>query len=363
MTHKEHLFSEFEPVSTQKWIQTIEKALKGKAIDSLNWEVEKDLQISPLHRAEDTAPQQVFFAHSKDNDWRICEEIFVRTAMSCNRGNKLMLSALNYGANTLIINLEFLPSIADFAILLNNIQLDLVSVHFKGHSLNTSPLAFLQQLAQTPYTLKLDGCCDFGEISDSDFMACLDFSSKAIPKLKLITIAIPNATTKSLSQALYSASLWIDKLTAKGQTIEQITNSLRFEFSVGEHYFLELASIRAFKRLWLALLEAYQSPNAYTPYLHATTQSDRNENQYWNMITATTQAMTAAIAGVHSLHVKPCNGAAADDFTRRIARNVQHLLQSESYFNRVIDPAAGAYYIESLTAALVEKSWQQFCEL
>jgi methylmalonyl-CoA mutase len=126
---------------------------------------------------------------------------------------------------------------------------------------------------------------------------------------------------------------------------------------------LELASIRAFKRLWLALLEAYQSSEVYAPYLHATTKSDQNENQYWNMITATTQAMTAAIAGVNSLHVKPCNGTAADDFTRRIARNVQHLLQSESYFNRVIDPAAGAYYIESLTAALVEKSWQQFCEL
>jgi len=82
------------------------------------------------------------------------------------------------------------------------------------------------------------------------------------------------------------------------------------------------------------------------------------------MIAATTQAMAAALAGVDSIYIRPCNGKEqADDFTRRIARNVQHILQSESYLNRVVDPSAGSYYIENLTVAIAEKAWQQFCNL
>lgn len=363
MTHKEHLFLEFEPVSTQKWIQTIEKALKGKEINSLNWEVEKDLSISPLCRADNTEVQQLIVGDSKNNNWSICEEFFVVDSTNCTNINQLILNALNGGANALILQFDFLPTVADWAVLLNNVLLDIVTIHIKIDINKISPFIFLQNLAQTSNALKLEGSCDFGSISDKDLIACLDLVSISFPKLKLITIPIADATTKSLAQAIYAASVWIDKLTEKGKRIEQISDSFRFEFNVGQHYFLELACIRAFKRLWLALLEAYQVPTPVMPFLHATTKSDQNENQYWNMITATTQAMTAAIAGVHSLHVKPCNGAADDAFTRRIARNVQHLLQEESYFNRVIDPAAGAYYIENLTAALVQKSWQQFCEL
>ena len=76
------------------------------------------------------------------------------------------------------------------------------------------------------------------------------------------------------------------------------------------------------------------------------------------------KALSAVIGGVDSLLVTPSDEAKPDDpFARRMARNVQHLLQAESYLNRVVDPAAGAYYIEHMTERIAEQAWQQFCKM
>ncbi len=364
MIHTENLFQEFDAVSTEDWVNAIEKFLKGKPIDSLNWEIEEGLVVSPIQRADDSMAQYIASANlAPNNNWNICEAITVAAA-DYALANKSLLQALDKGANALMIELLELPSPSDLKILLQGVLLDLIPLHFKGAALLSSPTAFLQNLLQLPTAPSIHGSCDFGAISATDLINGIHLCSDSIPNLRLINIPIENTTSKSLSEAIYQASLWIDRLLEKGEKIEQIATFLRFEFYVAEHYFIELARIRAFKKLWFGLLEAYGASEASLPYLHATTLSDQNENQYWNMIAATTQAMSAALAGVDSIYIRPCSGKnKADDFTRRIARNVQHLLQSESYLNRVIDPSAGAYYIEHITAALAQKTLQQFCNL
>ncbi|BDS15442.1 methylmalonyl-CoA mutase family protein [Aureispira anguillae] len=365
MEHTQNLFQEFEAVTTEDWLAAIEKFLKGKPVDSLNWEIEDELVISPVHRQATTTTQYLGSADlAINNNWNICEAFLIQTPSDYSTVNQLILDALSKGANALILNFEHFPSLNELSLLLKGVLLDLVHIHFKGAALLSNTKVFLEHLAQITNAQALNGSCDFGNITKEELLLCSDFCATAIPNLKLITIAIPNSSSTSLSQAIDTANQWILFLLDKGMNIEQVTHLLRFEFNIGEHYFVELSSIRAFKRLWLGLLEAYQAPKALFPTLHASTLSDQHENQYWNMITATTQAMASAIAGVNSIYVRPCSGLnQADDFTRRIARNVQHLLQSESYLNRVIDPASGAYYIENLTAALTKKAWQQFCEL
>jgi methylmalonyl-CoA mutase len=365
MEQTQNLFQGFEAVTTKDWVDAIEKFLKGKPVDSLNWELEEGLVISPLHRKATTTSQYIGGASlSSNNNWNICEAFIIKEAADCTTVNAQILEALSKGSNALILDFHYFPNLVDLEILLQNVLLDLVQVHFQGTVLNSDPKAFLQILAQLSTVQSLNGSCDLGNIKSDLLADYFDFCLVNLPKFRFLSILIADASTKSLSAAIFKASQWIDILTEQGKSIEQITSFLRFDFNIGEHYFVELSSIRAFKKLWLALLEAYNVPSVVLPFLHASTLSDQHENQYWNMITATTQAMAAAIGGVDSIYVRPCNSLdKADLFTRRIARNVQHLLQSESYLNRVIDPASGAYYIENLTLALSKKAWQQFCEL
>lgn len=365
MEHTQNLFQEFDAVTTEEWLKAIERFLKGKPVDSLNWEIEEDLVVSPLNRADNTTNQYIGSANlAINNNWNICEAFVLTKDTDYPSANKLILDALSKGVNALILQFEHLPTLSELSTLLQDVLLDLVHIHFQGTALINQPTAFLEQLSSIPTIHQLHGSCDLGVQPTDAFITLMEAFSTSLPHIRLVNITIPQATSQCLAQGIYEASLWINFLVNKGQDFEQISNLLRFEFNVGEQYFVELACIRAFKRLWLGLLEAYEAPKAFSPFLHASTQSDQHENQYWNMITATTQAMAAAIAGIDSIYVRPCSGLEqADSFTRRIARNVQHLLQSESYLNRVIDPASGAYYIENLTTALAKKAWQQFCTL
>ncbi len=365
MEQTQDLFKEFDAVTTEDWVHAIEKFLKGKPVDSLNWEVEEGLIISPIHRKETTTSQYLASVNlSNNNNWNICEAFVIKQANDCATINAQVLEALSKGSNALIFDFHYLPNTTDLETLLQNVLLDLVQIHFQGAALATNPSTFLQTIAKVSNIQTLKGSCDLGAMGSDLLCDSFDFCLSNLPTLRFLNISIADSSSKSLSAAIFKASQWIDILTEEGKNIEQITKFLRFEFNIGEHYFVELASIRAFKKLWLALLEAYDAPKAVLPFLHATTLSDQHENQYWNMITATTQAMAAAIGGVDCIYVRPCNSLdKADSFTRRIARNVQHLLQSESYLNRVVDPASGAYYIENLTLGLAEKAWQQFCKL
>lgn len=365
MEQTQNLFQEFDKVTTKEWVDAIEKFLKGKPVDSLNWEIEEGLIVSPLHRKETTTSQYLGSANlSPNNHWRICEAFLVKHPADCTTINLQVLEALNKGANALIFDFSFPPSVDDLQRLLKGVLLELIHIHFQGVALPDAPKTFLETLSHIPNIQTLSSSCNLGSLNKDLICDCFDFCAVHLPQLRFLNILIEDASTQSLSNAIFTANQWIAILKEEEKNIEQITNFLRFDFNIGERYFVELASIRAFKRLWLGLLEAYEAPTAIFPFLHATTLSDQHDNQYWNMITATTQAMAAAIGGVDSIYVRPCNSLdKADAFTRRIARNVQHLLQSESYLNRVVDPASGAYYIENLTVALAEKAWQQFCKL
>jgi methylmalonyl-CoA mutase len=370
MTDRQNLFQEFPAVDTEKWISEIEKFLKEKSISSLSFNIDSDLVFSPLHRSEDSTPQYLGTVDlNTKNSWNICEEIDTpslssSSAIDYKKINAYLLKSLRKGANALVIVLHKLPSTEDLETLFEGVLFDLIPIHFKGLIFPALASEFLTNLSKTPFASKIQGSCDLVNISGEKLIHCLDLCTDRAINFQLINIILENNNTEQLSRAIYNASIWIDALLAKGKSIGQIISCLRFEYNVGTDYFIEIASIRAFKKLWLGLLEAYGVQKACYPYIHAITQSNQDENQYMNMVAATTQTMSAAIAGVNSIYILPSDSKnIADEFSRRIARNVQHILQSETYLNRVIDPAAGSYYLEKLTIVLAEKAWQKFCSL
>jgi methylmalonyl-CoA mutase len=132
---------------------------------------------------------------------------------------------------------------------------------------------------------------------------------------------------------------------------------------------MEIAKLRAARILWANIMTAYEPECkcAEKIYLHAVTSmwNQTVYDSYVNMLRGTTEAMSAAIGGVHSLEVLPFNAATTknDEFSERIARNVQLLLKNESHFDNVVDPAGGSYFIENLTASIAEEAWKLFLEV
>jgi methylmalonyl-CoA mutase len=173
----------------------------------------------------------------------------------------------------------------------------------------------------------------------------------------------------SASQELaYGLSILVDvldKATQAGLAIDEAVAGIELRFSVGTNYFVEIAKLRAARVLLAQVLKSFGAKSS--PNVHA--QTSRSAMTIYdpnvNMLRATSQAMSAAVAGVDSLCVIPYDTLVGipDEFSQRIARNVQVILRDESYIGKVIDPLGGSYFVESLTKDIVESAWSLFQRL
>lgn len=359
----EHLLEDFDAISKQEWVAAIEKHLKGQSADTLAWELSENMKITPILRAEDTQAHPLGVVdHTTANEWFIAEKIIVQSDYKA--ANLLALEALQKGANALCFEFLNLPTTSQLQELWQGILLELIPIHLEGRAISAEPNQLLEHLLEVEGIQKWRGSWSSSNFSQEQLLWYLQNSTDFLA-FQPITIQIAGHQPEQLADALYQASIWIDFLLQNDIDERQILDLFRFEMKTTELYFVEIAKFRAFRRLWLGLLEAYHIQEAAYPFVHAnTTLSTENDSPYWNMITATTQAMSAVIGGVDSLAVCPGLGwGTTDTFSRRIARNVQHLLVSESYLDKVIDPATGSYYIEHITDMLTTTAWQKFCNL
>jgi methylmalonyl-CoA mutase len=144
--------------------------------------------------------------------------------------------------------------------------------------------------------------------------------------------------------------------------LAQTQSAVQFKIKIGRSYFLEIAKIRALKILWANLQKAWNL-SIQPAYIQAELDpQSQDDNPNKNMIRAATQAMSAVIGGADTLFVLPADeqkDPVGTAFSRRMARNVQHLLKLESHLDKVEDPAAGSYYIQQLTDQLCDLVWEQ----
>ncbi len=170
--------------------------------------------------------------------------------------------------------------------------------------------------------------------------------------------------TQELAFLLSNLTDQYDALTDAGLPVSDLVSRTILSVSVGTSYFLEIAKLRALRVSWFRLLGYYKQASVPAPYIHAQTSTfyDAKATPNTNLLRSTTEAMAAVIGGADVLTVHPFDAVlgAPSAFSQRIARNVSVLLKVESYLDKVADPSAGSYYVETMTHQLVEGAWSLF---
>ena len=154
-------------------------------------------------------------------------------------------------------------------------------------------------------------------------------------------------------------------LTEKGIDPAEVAARIKFNMGVSSNYFMEIAKFRSARMLWAQIVKQYGVADELCKMaVHAETSRFNQTvyDAYVNLLRSQTECMSAALAGVDSITVTPFDTPykTPDEFSERIARNQQFLLKEESHLDKVVDPAGGSYYVETLTVAIAEQAWKVF---
>jgi len=382
MDRTDKLFEDFSASSKKEWLAKVEKDLKGRPLEDLHWHLGDKLSIDPFsHRSDIEGATDSLSRSAQGNDWEIGEYIAVHDV---RKANEMALEGLNGGVQSLGFELFHPLEDGDLNRLLAGIELPMISVNFGERNPDKQPLVLLRQIIALIKERSLDNKAITGSV---DFDPMLDWSEPPIDKLAeavhLIHAELPNYKTVQVNGRYYHAgaqetSRELGYILAKGnaylaaldaeQVPPVVTNThMQFSVAVSTSYFVEIAKIRALRILWLNVLKGYGLEDEMVPEIvgHLAHET-QDEQMYTNMIRASTQGMSAVIGGVDRLYILPANSALKEEstpFTRRIARNLQHVLKMESHLDKVVDPGAGSYYIEQLTQKIATKAWDVFRKL
>jgi len=397
-----NLFEEFNRTSTQELEEKIIADLKGADYDKkLLWPTGEGFFAQPYYRKEhlselnylDAFPGDFPFVRGqkkRSNDWYIRQDIIVN---DIEKANQKALGILMKGINSLgfILDERKAYSKADLDLLLKNIFAEIVEINFVcgAHAFTVleNHYEMLQQYNRD--FEKIYGSIDFdplGRLSmEGKFYQSLDEDFELGKKMIGIAAFLPNFSVLSvhgqhfhnagsslieeLAFSLAQGAEYLTRLTEMGLSVNQVAPKIKFNFAVGSNYLMEIAKIRAARMLWANIVKAYGPCDVEVMQMkvHAVT-SKWNMTIYdphVNMLRTTTESMSAIIGGIDSLTVRPYNFAFEEpaEFSERIARNQQLLLKEESYFDKVVDPAAGSYYIEMLTDSIANEAWKLFLEV
>ncbi|MDA3911308.1 MAG: methylmalonyl-CoA mutase family protein [Bacteroidales bacterium] len=399
MAENQNLFADFPEISREAWQGKIEADLKGADFEKkLVWRTMEGFKLMPYYRTDDlkdkdylnSLPGEFPYLRGTEltNDWEIRQDILVKNVSDANAK---ALDVLNKGVTALGFIIPKALSPDDFEQLLEGIVLESLPVYFisdDNTGLYSRLLADYVEKKSLDKT-KIQGSENFDVLAflaKNGFMPCgksnCDCSAKLFSEIKdrlpaFRPIAIEakyfqnsgSNLTQELGFALSEAVYYLDKLTDAGFDIDDIAKRIQFNYAVGPNYFIEIAKLRAARMLWAKLTDAYgiKDKNAAKIHMHVETAKWNMSvyDPYVNMLRATTECMSGILGGANSINVLPFSTPYGDPtvFSERIARNVQLILKEESHFGKVQDPAAGSYYIETLTDTLAENAWKLFLEI
>ncbi|MER9474928.1 methylmalonyl-CoA mutase [Mesorhizobium sp. M0520] len=197
----------------------------------------------------------------------------------------------------------------------------------------------------------------------------IEYTAKEMPKFNSISISgyhmqEAGATlVQELAFTLADGREYVRAALKKGLTVDDFAGRLSFFFAIGMNFFMEAAKLRAARLLWSRIMEEFQPKKASSLMLRTHCQTSgvslQEQDPYNNIVRTAYEALAAVLGGTQSLHTNSFDEAIAlpTEFSARIARNTQLILQHETGVTRVVDPLAGSYYVESLTNDLAEKAW------
>ncbi|EYR84012.1 methylmalonyl-CoA mutase [Shinella sp. 838] len=197
----------------------------------------------------------------------------------------------------------------------------------------------------------------------------IEYTARQMPKFNSISISgyhmqEAGATlVQELAFTLADGREYVRAALAKGLDVDDFAGRLSFFFAIGMNFFMEAAKLRAARLLWTRIMQEFEpkKPSSLMLRTHCQTSgvSLQEQDPYNNVIRTAYEALSAALGGTQSLHTNALDEAIAlpTEFSARIARNTQLILQNETGVTKVVDPLAGSYYVESLTNELAEKAW------
>lgn len=382
------LFKAFKATDYAQWEAAVLQELKGEAIDKLRTTTEDGLQLAPYYTSADL-PEAIAQQLPGDlpyrrglranhNDWVIFERFSTVDPAS---SNKAIRHALMHGTEGLIFDGP-IQQPQQFGALTEELLPQYLILCFR----NTDPVPLAGWLKgwadrlEIP-TLAIRGSAGYDPITAS----CFGEAVRPLPLGDLVRSYRQNlpaflpigvnaarfreqgaSLVQELGIALAVGNAYIQRLLKDGLTIDQATPALQFELAVGTDYFTEMVKFRAFRTLWSGLVTAYAPEHSCTAAANIMATSANTTlsaiDPHTNLLRLTTAAMSAVLGGVHGLELqsfdRPLNGGS--DFGAELSRNIQLILKNEAYLDKVVDPAAGSYYLESLTDQLSDQAWAFF---
>jgi methylmalonyl-CoA mutase len=417
---KPDLKKDFPVPSFDDWKQQVEKDLKGEPLDKkLITKTYEEIELRPIYTSNDIKDLPFlnnypgfdnFVRGAKASGyhssmWEIAQEYSYSLPEELNEALRYDLQR---GLNSININLDLptqlgidadqskpgevgkgglsISGIRKMQVLFDNIDLTEYPIHInagfsalpftllfaaftrelritlmnlKG-SITSDPYDFLLRHGFLPYSFKQI----FDEIKFATQLMIR--SNSPIRTIGISGMNYNNAGANAVQELAFvfaTAVEYLEEMSNRGLAIEEVVKRMKFTFGISSFYFMEIAKLRAAKILWNQILKLYNVPEESRKiYIHGkTTQYNQTLiDPYVNMLRTTTEAFSAVVGGIDALTTNPFDEVfdIPDNFSRRIARNTQIILKEESHLDQVIDPAAGSFFVEHLTAQLAESSWE-----
>jgi len=412
--------TEFNASNLQAWAKAAAKSAPGGDLHALNWMTPDGISVKPLYTAEDTqhlpyantlpgfepflrGPQATMYAV---RPWTIRQYAGFSTAEESNAFYRKALAAGGQGVSVafdLATHRGYdsdhprvtgdvgkagvaIDSVEDMKILFNEIPLDKVSVSM---TMNGAVLPVLagyvvaaeeQGVSQDKLsgTIQNDILKEFmvrntyiypPEPSMKIIGDIIGYTAQHMPKFNSISISGYHMQEAGANQALELAFTladgkeYVKTAIASGLDVDAFAPRLSFFWAVGMNFYLEIAKMRAARLLWCRIMKGFDAQNPKSLMLRTHSQTSgwslTEQDPYNNVVRTTIEAMAAVFGGTQSLHTNSFDEAIAlpTEFSSRIARNTQLIIQEETHITNVIDPWAGSYMMESLTQEMADKAW------
>ncbi len=408
------------------WKALAEKELRGKPLAGLNWVTPEGITVKPLYTAEDIAdlphmntlpglepftrgPRATMYA---GRPWTIRQYAGFSTAEESNAFYRRNLEAGQKGVSVafdLATHRGYdsdhprvvgdvgkagvaIDSVEDMKVLFDGIPLDKMSVSM---TMNGAVIPILASFIVAGEEQGVDRAALTGTIQNDvlkEFMVrntyiyppepsmrivsdIIAFTSAEMPKFNSISISGYHMQeaganlVQELAYTLADGKEYVRAAIDTGMDVDAFAGRLSFFFAIGMNFFMEAAKLRAARLLWHRIMTEMGAKKTSSKMLRTHCQTSgvslQAQDPYNNVIRTAYEAMSAVLGGTQSLHTNALDEAMAlpTDFSARIARNTQIILAEETGITNVIDPLAGSYYVESLTAELADKAWELIKEV
>ncbi len=404
----------------EDWARLAQKELREKPLDALTWNTLEGIAVKPLYTEDDTAnlphmgtlPGIAPFTRGvratmyAGRPWTIRQYAGFSTAEESNAFYRKALAAGQQGVSVafdLATHRGYdsdhprvvgdvgkagvaIDSVEDMKILFDGIPLDKVSVSM---TMNGAVIPILANFIVTGEEQGHSRAVLSGTIQNDilkEFMVrntyiyppepsmriiadIIEYTAKEMPKFNSISISgyhMQEAGANLVQELAYTLAdgrEYVRAAIAAGMTVDDFAGRLSFFFAIGMNFFMEAAKLRAARLLWHRIMSDFNPQKTGSLMLRTHCQTSgvslQEQDPYNNVVRTAYEAMAAALGGTQSLHTNALDEAIAlpTEFSARIARNTQLILQEETGVTKVVDPLAGSYYVESLTAELAEQAW------